>query len=501
MKRTVMMMACLLACGWACAQDSDAFQAEIAEKSGGLETAQGGIPGTVLVAGKPAFPLAVGRVGKVPVPVAAGTVLGKGRVVALGHELFLPPEALLKPCNAAFLQAALIWLSGGTNPKTVCYDAKSGAFQGTAAAIHGTQIKAIERLDQLEEIALPAVFLILPESWGVAEMGKVKAFIERGGGVIATAVGWGWHQVSGGKSFKTQSAFNALLGPAGLYMDGNGVEPMEGKRFTDCRHAPAVIDGAKALELAEGHENQKGDEAQQATFLIEAFRKVLPDDETRYRPRIEAVIGDLNRAAVPSPKQPIRSGQVGDRLALCAFQDRWLRDPVKVWPAHPAAKVYPGVPAADTPRVTRSVWVDLTVPRWHGTGLFAVAGEPLTVTLPEGAEREGLRLRIGSTTCRVTAHEKWLRAPVVDIEIPLNKRETTLSSPFGGLVYVTVPNGKKGKIQVKVGPACPAPWFVEGRDSAEGWRQTIRNLPPRQKQLKTQVMKKRKKAEFLLRKP
>ena len=117
---------------------------------------------------------------------------------------------------------------------------------------------------------------------------------------------------------------------------------------------------------------------------------------------------------VPSPEHPLGVERLRDRLALTAFQDDWLREPTKVWPAHPAAKIYPGVPESKQ-RETRTVAVDLSVPRWHGTGLFAVAGEPLTVTLPQGMEKAGLRLRIGTTTCRVTAHEKWSRAPVVDV--------------------------------------------------------------------------------------
>ena len=468
---------CLLCAGGARAQDAEAFQKTVSEKSGGLEIVRDASPGSILVAGKPAFPLAFGRAAQVPVPVAAGSTLGKGRIVAVGHERFLSPEALTIPCNAAFFQASLVWLSGGGSPKTVCYDKRCGIFRHTAEAIHGTAIRPIDRLDQLAEVELPAVLLINPEDRNVAEMAAVRAFIERGGGVFCTVVGWGWHQVSGGKSFKTQSAFNALAGPAGLYADGHAVDPVEARRYADALRFPKGMSCEEALEQAESGKTLKGEAASQASFLIMAFQEVLPDDEPRYRPRIAKLIGDLHRAAVPSPEHPLTSGQIGDRLALSVFQDGWLRDPVRVWPAHPAAKVYPGLPEADTPRISRNVWIDCAVPRWHGTGLFAVAGEPLTVTLPEGAEREGLRLRIGSTSCRVTDHKRWLRAPVVDIEVPLTERETTLSSPFGGLVYVTVPKGKSGKIRVKIGPACPAPWFVEGRDTPETWREMIRALP------------------------
>ncbi|MBO7654487.1 MAG: M60 family metallopeptidase [Kiritimatiellae bacterium] len=468
---------CLLCVGGVRAQDAEAFQKTVSEKAGGLEIVQGGVPGSILVAGKPAFPLALGHVSKVPLPIAAGSTLGKGRIVAVGHERFLSSEALTKPCNAAFIRASLDWLAGGSTPGTVYYDARCGMFKDLTSAFPGIRMQPIDRMEQLAEIAPPAVLLLNTEEHRVAEMTPVRAFIERGGGVFCTVVGWGWHQVSGGKSFKTQNAFNTLAGPAGLYTDGHAVDPMEAKRFADAVRLPKGMRCEEALDLAESGKDLKDDVARQVSFLITAFRQVLPDDEARYRPRIVKLMEDLQHAAIPSPEHPVTSGQVGNRLPLSVFQDGWLRDPVRVWPAHPAAKVYPGLPHADTPLISRSVWSDCAIPRWHGTRLFAVAGEPLTVTLPEGAEREGLRLRIGSTSCRVTAHARWLRAPVVDIEIPLTKRETTLSSPFGGLVYVTVPHGKSGKIQVKIGPACPAPWFVEGRDTPETWREKIRAFP------------------------
>ena len=68
------------------AQDVASFQREIAEKAKGLEIVGGGIPGTILVAGRPAFPLVAGRVGKASVPVAAAATFEKGRIVALSHE-------------------------------------------------------------------------------------------------------------------------------------------------------------------------------------------------------------------------------------------------------------------------------------------------------------------------------------------------------------------------------------------------------------------------------
>lgn len=442
----------------------------------GLEIVGGGVPGTILVAGTPAFPLVAGRVGKASAPVAAASTLGKGRIVAMSHELFLSREGLAKPSNREFLRSSLRWLSGDAAPKTVCYLRRDRRLFESAAAEGDCAVRVLERPDQLETVDLPSVLLISPESHGIPAMANVEKFLKRGGGAFCTVVGWGWHQISGGKSFQTQSAFNALAGPAGLYTGGDTVRPVEGCRFQAVGSKPCVWSCEAALALLNGKAEPKEDEVRQMSYLFTAFGQVLPPDDRRYRPALAKLVGNAMRSAVPSPERPLTIRQIKDRLALSLFQDSWQMNPRKVYPAHPAARVYPGVPESKR-RETRTVSVNLSVPRWHGTGLFAVAGEPVTVTLEDGAEREGLRVRIGSTTCRLTGQDKWRRAPVVDVEVPLRKAVTTLSSPFGGMVYVVVPKEKSGTVRVKIGPACPAPWFVEGRDTASAWRRSIRGLP------------------------
>ena len=262
--------------------------------------------------------------------------------------------------------------------------------------------------DGLAALPKAAVVVLAPDWHPLAAMPAVRAFLMRGGAALCPVVGWGWHQVSGGKSFRTESPFNALLAADGLSTDGR------------CQARPS-------------------------------------DRGFEVRPAFDSVLD---------------------------FLGQWYADPTRIWPARPEAAAYPGIPPPKSARMTRTVPVDLSVPRWHGTGLFAAAGEKLTVQLPPGAEKKGLKLRIGATTCRLVGKKKLARPPVVDLEVPLETRTLALASPFGGPVYLVVPKGLSGRIDVKVGPACPMPTYTLGKTSAEAWRKR-RALPAPMAELAT----------------
>ncbi len=442
-----------------------------------INSSPGTEPGTILPAGENTFPIAWGKQHQILIPVVCGAVCGKGRAVAFSHSGFLSPEALKIGETARLVKQSLVWLSGSaaTEPLPVAIDRKFSAALKGLPGIEGLKITKLDSPRDLNKLPAGTVYVTYPDDWSPAEIEPVREFIANGGGVLATCVGWGWAQVTR-KSLITENSFNRLFGPFGLYTNDDSSDRINAKGYPISGVIPPAMRICDALRIAESGEKVDTAAANRAFWGIGALQRVLPPEEREMRERIENLC-KIDPSAIPSPKSPFTGQMIRERLALSMFQDRWLRDPYRVWPAHPAATTYPGLPPEGAPRVTRNLTVDMKVPRWHSTGLFAVAGEPITVTLPEGAEKLGLNLRIGTTTCRVTAHPRWVRAPVVDLELPLKSVSTTLSSPFGGLVYIVVPNGRDGEIKVKIGPACPAPWFKLGRDTPQSWRDKIRQYP------------------------
>ncbi|OYU44329.1 MAG: hypothetical protein CFE44_13560, partial [Burkholderiales bacterium PBB4] len=126
---------------------------------------------------------------------------------------------------------------------------------------------------------------------------------------------------------------------------------------------------------------------------------------------------------------------------------KWVKDyaalPVDQIRANPAAAVFPGeVKPGATPMKDFRFAVDLNLPRWQFTGLYAAAGEKVVVTLPAEAVEKGLSIRIGCHTDNITPREKWSRFPSISRSAPLKAVTTEIANPFGGLIYIEVPRDK-----------------------------------------------------------
>lgn len=462
------------------AHDADALRAKLSRDVKSIAVGKGAYPGCVIADGVHAVPIAFGRASGTVAPMAAASSYGKGRAIAVTHQSFFEGEVIRRAENAAFLRECLGWLADGSKSPAVYIDGgRRNMRPAIESALKGTdrEIKVFRGYGELASIPHDSVVVTSPDGHSLSDADKLTGFIRGGGRVLAIVVGWGWHQLNGGKSFSTESPFNAALGPAGMYTGEPIVDDMRDGIYEMAGvEIPAGCTVKGAMDAMAGDAVVGKDFGAQCLFTLGVLAAALPPWEKVWQPRLES-LKDSVRDIVPSPAKSLDSSRVRERMSYLLFQREWQRAPERIWPANAAAAVYPGIPEKATGRVTREVPVDLSVPSWHGTGLFAVAGEPLTVTLPEGAEKKGLRIRVGSTTCRLLNAREWRRAPVVDVELPLSKRATTFSSPFGGLVYVVVPRESHGTVNVKIGPACPAPRFVEGRDTQETWAAQLRSCP------------------------
>lgn len=194
---------------------------------------------------------------------------------------------------------------------------------------------------------------------------------------------------------------------------------------------------------------------------------------------------ELNDAALlsirPTDTAPVVVGSVDGNAIRQAWKELLKGDLGSIG-RHPLADDFPGAVSADAPRVTRSVTIDPATPRWHSTGLYAAAGEVITVTAPAEAVSKGIKLRIGAHKDELWNYkpdDKWKRFPALTVQQELGSATTRLACPFGGMVYVDVPSDCKldRQFDLTVAGAVEAPLFVLGTTDVAAWKSSIRSAP------------------------
>jgi len=190
------------------------------------------------------------------------------------------------------------------------------------------------------------------------------------------------------------------------------------------------------------------------------------------RPAAEAVLPKANAPfAVPSDpsakKELVKT--INDYMALPAAQVR----------AHPAAADFPGVATNGSPRVTRIFTFSGSKERWQSTGLYANAGEIVTVT-PQAALPSGVtvEIRVGCHTDRLFNDKitQWKRFPSIARTFPLTSKPTQVANAFGGPIFVVVKPAGDFNLSLRFDNAVEAPFFVLGTTPVANWK-TLRNAP------------------------
>ena len=479
MLRGILCLALALS-GGAAASDPAAARAFLLD--GVAEIASPGIPGPVCLLGDQAFAVVMGSVDGRPAPVVAAGRLGKGRVVAFGHEGYFGD---LKTADTGrLLLNAARWAAGKTESKELPRVGVRGfgALQGHLKATGCT----VQSLGQgwTAELAGLDVVVTLPGGLSAAEVKALREFAAAGGGVLAGVPAWGWKQLNPGKSIADDLPGNRLFAEAGIVWADGYQRRTSPKGFSTQGAPPPLAHAGRALDTLVAMADGKGPslgkkEMAIAVSAISRAAMSVPTGETRFRPKLDALLASHGgKVKLPRPTAALADA---DGLAKVILTMQLRRDaalPADKVQAHPAAKHFPGAVPADAERVTREVAIDTAVPAWHSTGLYAAPGEVVTVTVPENAAGKGLWVRIGCHSDRLWHLGTWRRAPEVTRRFPLKTTTTLAANAFGGLVYIEVPGGcKLGTVAASVKGAVEAPLYVLGKTDLKHWRESIRKRP------------------------
>ncbi len=423
--------------------------------------ASAGIPGPLAVLGDHARVLIAGREdSKQLLPVAVAAEWEKGRVVAMGHGGMIAADALKHPGTSRFVQNSARWLAGAEK-------ARAGVLNN--AAMIGVLSKAGFDAQPLQgewQDALENYSFIVVDSHSIGEKERpaISRFIRNGGGLLTAGLGWGWLQLHPGKTIHDHPG-NLLLSDCGIAWCDGTLDPTDKNAFKVAAFSPRLCAPA-AMDALETAANATSALDPQAGVTLTAALRVIAPDHPLFK-RALALLSARKDSLFVSKDKPLRRTDGVSRVLLALQVELERRTPTDRIKAHVAATSFPGSVPADAPRVDQTIELDMSVPQWHSTGLYAPPGAVVTITNRDDAK--GCSLRIGCHTDTLWHHERWDRVPDISREWPLTQAVTTVASGFGGLVYIEVPSGKAGSAHFLVSGAVQAPRYVLGKTTSAEW--------------------------------
>jgi len=430
-----------------------------------------GAPGPIGIWGNVAFPiLASPDKEGVEIAVAAAAGFGKGRVILFGHNSYLAGGE--GGDHAKLMENCVKWAGNKEKPRV----GLKGVNAVNLYKQHGFNVEAF---DKIEKKSLKDYDVVIVNMQGVisAEEGAAVAeYVKGGGGFIGGMTGWAFGQTSGGKDLAVSHGLNQALMPAGVAI--TDMSAFDQLRSFEARvELPQMMNASEAVgaikKQRDGGPALTAEQMKQGTNAIQIAMAAQPPDRSNLKAAVLAALGNAGAdAAVPTPKEPLTADKHAAQRLRLGMETRVLRLAAgEGVAAHPAHEAFPGKVPAGAPRVTGEIKVTPTIPGWTSTGLYAAAGDTITVTLPEKLADKGYAVRIGCHSDTLYHLDKWERAPDITRSVPLATAETKTASAFGGLIYIEVPGRAKDDepFTAVIQNGVPAPLFVLGQDDDAKW--------------------------------
>lgn len=451
------------------------------------EIAAPGIPGALTVFGKQAFSVLLGECAGERAPIVAAARVGSTRLVAFSHDGY-GNEATAKLLDTGrLLVNAVRWASGPKGkapggPRVLVWGSGVAGWLNTqgvrAQGIGGSLAQA--KLADFDAIVLGHPGL------APADVEALAKYLKNGGGVLGMQTAWGWAQNAGAQTIR-DNRLNQLFTPFGLGWTTatTGKTTEQGYRAGEASrphvNALAALDAIEAAEKGATEFSSR-----QAELSIDFALGVIPADDAQLRPRLAALLQAHGARILATEAKPLSRQQTLLRL-LARIQPEFdaLKKPLEVR-AHPSAADFPGRADEKAPRVTRKLSLDPIRPGWASTGLYADAGQALTIDIPKEATTRGLRARIGCHSDSIANHDSWKRMPEISRSYALTQISQQIASSFGGLLYIEIPEGLlPGELSVLVRNAVEAPLYEHGVTTPEEWRNIQRVRPAPWAELKS----------------
>ncbi|OGV66799.1 MAG: hypothetical protein A2283_16080 [Lentisphaerae bacterium RIFOXYA12_FULL_48_11] len=442
-----------------------------------------GAPGGMCVFGPQAFTVIAGTTGKkgdAELPLVSAARFGLGRIAGLGHTGYFGTESLNKFDTGKLIVNLIRWASDKTNPRIgIIREDKLAKYLKN----QGLTVIPLPGKDMAGELKNCDILCCNSDRFGDEEARTaLLQFIQKGGGVVGTMTGWGWQQINSRKSLVNDSNGNKLFAEAGIVWSGSMPGRTSDKGYSAKDVPSKYCNALVALDALQTQAAKKINLSKEETIqcvatLSDAVRAIA-DNNSIFWSRFKLIETSISAAAIPTEKKPITNSDGLAKVILAYQIHKYQSMPSEQVKAHPAATNFPGAVPKDAPRVSERITIKTENPRWHSTGLYAAPGELITVTVPQSASDNKLRLRIGCHSDGLWNNDKWSRPPEITRVFPITNILTKGACAFGGLIYIDVPQKcTLGEIAVQISGAVRAPWYILGKTDPQQWRRTIRNYP------------------------
>ncbi len=467
----VVLVCSLLTSPFALAEAEDGDRAALL--AGDLKLGKPGnsLPGNVVAFGERAFVIASAKDKKTSHGVIAAARFGKGRVVVFGHGSYFG-DWDAGGDGERFLINAIRWSADNPAPRVAFLDGGRGLLERTresySKASECADFSALGNLERWDAIVWVGGAL------GDEQLAKLTAFVEKGGGVLLGVCPWGnqqiWDGQGKGKSIRTDLAQNKFLGPMGIAL---GAKTVGAKRYALDEATNAQLHAGRAIEAVSawlvGDEKRAAKitslEPGTAAGLVADVLRALPPDDERFAPALAKLLEKSSlEDEVPADGRVTRKSNVVGYLGILFATQAWKDALPEDVPAAPGADFFPGAVPKRAKRIEQAISIGAdAVSRggWISTGLYAVAGEPVSITTQAPA---GWHVRIGAHKDLLWHKEQWSRWPEITLERPITYTEDAscvVTSPFGGLVYL-IPKRDAKPTRFLIAGVVEAPYFVLG---------------------------------------
>ncbi|XP_067325447.1 TRPM8 channel-associated factor homolog [Anolis sagrei] len=434
------------------------------------------VPSPLLIHGNLAFPVAVSDSDETFIGAA---YYGRGRVVVASHEGLLDTDSM-----QTFLLNAIQWLLAGKEGKV-----------GVGSYFHGLHSMLLQAMIPCELTSLKeGLSVYCCSAYSDEEMEKIHEFVSEGGGLFIGGHAWYWTYNHPNSSVFAYFPGNKILNKFGIGIFGETCN----SNIYPVRQAgdPSLNYNFRKM-LSHFKEQVENNHPLHPPYSL--WCKKLAQDSAAF-------------LQIPAAKSPVFSSVHKHMLELvqrCGIPDIDTNNPINSnsdkavllylsWDLYNAMPEFQCLVPSLNQHFTKhfpiaspqTIWINGTNngnEAWRSSGMYVPPAKTVTLVFPSTVLDANLEVQIGCHSDDLSKAGELQRPPVVVRRFQVKSPRVEVSSLWGGLLYIIVPEkSSMGFMYVTIEGATMAPYFKHGETSIRAWQNTIRHYPAPWAELETE---------------